>query len=55
MHLHYLRELADRYEVTAICDIAVDNAAANAERYGVRAVYADWRDLLAEPSTPSSC
>ena len=27
----------------------MDNAAANAERYGVRAVYADWRDLLAEP------
>jgi predicted dehydrogenase len=49
MHLHYLRELADRYEVAAICDIVLDNAAASAERYGIPKVSADWRDLLSEP------
>jgi len=49
MHLHYLRELADRFEISAICDIAPENAAASAERYGVAKVCTDWRDLLREP------
>jgi predicted dehydrogenase len=49
MHLHYLRELADRFEIAAICDIARENAAASAERYAVPIVCTDWRDLLREP------
>ena len=49
MHLHYLRELADRFEIAAICDIVSENAAASAERYGVPIVCTDWRDLLREP------
>jgi predicted dehydrogenase len=49
MHLHYLAELADRYEVTAVCDLDVDGARACAERYGIPAVFADWHDLLAHP------
>ena len=49
MHLHYLRELADRFEVAAICDVAEDSALAAAARYGIRVVRTDWRDLLQEP------
>jgi predicted dehydrogenase len=45
MHLHYLRELADEYEVVALCDVSstVDSVAA---RFGVPRVYADWRKLV---------
>lgn len=49
MHLHYLRELADRFDVSVICDVAPENAAASAERYGVPKVCTDWRELLREP------
>jgi predicted dehydrogenase len=49
MHLHYLRELSDRFEISVICDIAPENAAASAERYGVPKVCTDWRELLQEP------
>ena len=49
MHLHYLAELADRYEVAAVCDLDADSARACAERYRVPAVFTDWRDLLGHP------
>jgi predicted dehydrogenase len=49
MHLHYLRELSDRFEVAAICDVAAENAAASAARYGVGRTCTDWRELLGEP------
>lgn len=49
MHLHYLRELSDQFEISAICDIAAENAAASARRYGVPIVHTDWRELLREP------
>lgn len=49
MHLHYLRELSDRFEISVLCDIAPENAAASAERYGVPKVCTDWRELLREP------
>src|SRR5207249_3557892 len=49
MHLHYLRELSDRFEIVALCDIVPQNAAASAERYGVPKTCTDWRDLLREP------
>src|SRR4029079_17189053 len=48
-HLHYLRELSDRFEVSVICDVALDNAAASADRYGVPKTCTDWRELLREP------
>jgi len=48
MHLHYLRELADHYEISAICDIVPENATASAERYGIPKVCRDWRELLGE-------
>ena len=49
MHLHYLAELADRFEVAAVCDLDGDSARACAERYGIPAVYTDWRELLGHP------
>jgi predicted dehydrogenase len=49
MHLHYLRELSDLFEISAICDVVSDNAEATAERYGVRRTTTDWRELLREP------
>jgi predicted dehydrogenase len=56
MHLHYLAELADMFEVAAVCDLAEENARAVAQRCGARgavsgtpAVFTDWRELLAVP------
>jgi len=49
MHLNYLRELSDRYEIVALCDISLDNATACAEQYGVSAVFTDWREMLRQP------
>ena len=49
MHLHYLRELSDRYEVVVLCDIAPGSAAASAERFGVPKFVTDWREMLREP------
>ena len=49
MHLPYLAELSDRFEIVALCDTRTDLAAACAERYGQPHVHAHWEDLLAEP------
>jgi predicted dehydrogenase len=49
MHLHYLDELAESYEVAAVCDIVAENARACAGRYGVPAAFTDWREMLREP------
>ena len=49
MHLHYLAELSELFDVRAVCDIAADNARACAERYGIPVACTDWRDLIAEP------
>jgi len=49
MHLHHLAELADRFEVAAVCDLDRGGAQACAERYGIPAVFTDWRDLLGHP------
>jgi len=46
MHLHYLRELSERFEVTALCDISAENAANNAQRYNIPRTFTDWRELL---------
>lgn len=46
MHLHYLRELADTWEIAGICDIAAENGAGRAAEYGIPAVFTDWRELL---------
>jgi predicted dehydrogenase len=49
MHLHYLGELAESYEVAAVCDIVGENARACAERYDVPAAFTDWRELIRQP------
>jgi predicted dehydrogenase len=48
MHLNYLRELADRFEIAAVCDVVDENARASAARYGVGRALTDWRELLRE-------
>jgi|HubBroStandDraft_1064217.scaffolds.fasta_scaffold17899_4 predicted dehydrogenase len=48
MHLNYLWELNDRFEIAALCDVSEATAQACADRYGVKAIYTDWRDLVAD-------
>src|SRR5215212_712070 len=48
-HLHYLRELSDLFEISAICDIVPDGLEATADRYGVAWTTTDWRELLRQP------
>ncbi|HEY6395990.1 MAG TPA: Gfo/Idh/MocA family oxidoreductase [Solirubrobacteraceae bacterium] len=49
MHLPYLAELADRFEVVALCDLSEQVARACARRYGVSRFHTRWPDLLREP------
>ncbi|MEO7372147.1 MAG: Gfo/Idh/MocA family oxidoreductase [Ilumatobacteraceae bacterium] len=49
MHLHYMRELADHFDVVALCDIAPENAQANAAAYSIPQVFTDWREMVHEP------
>jgi predicted dehydrogenase len=49
MHLPYLRELSDRYEIAALCDIDESLARRLAEIYGTPSVHSRWQDLLGEP------
>src|SRR3982074_3866654 len=49
MHLHYLRELADRYEIAAICDLSEQVRTECAREYGVPEQFATWQELLARP------
>lgn len=49
MHLHYLRELSDRYEIAAVCDLSAELRDAVAEEYAVPAKYERWQDLVAHP------
>lgn len=46
MHLHYLRELPDLYDVAAICDLSERTATAAAGRHHVARIFTDWRELL---------
>ncbi len=49
MHLHYLRELGDRFEIAALCDVSDELVRACAEDYGVPQIFARWQDLLTAP------
>jgi predicted dehydrogenase len=49
MHLHYLRELSDRFEIAAICDLSETVRAAVGHDYGITRQFAAWQDLIAEP------
>ncbi|RDH80087.1 gfo/Idh/MocA family oxidoreductase [Mycolicibacterium moriokaense] len=48
MHLNYLRELSDLFDVVALCDISDQNVANNADRYDIAGRYTDWREMLAD-------
>jgi len=47
MHLHYLRELSEQFEIAALCDVSEDVRSACACDYGVDRTFADWGDLIA--------
>ena len=49
MHLPYLRELSDRFTLTAVCDISDDVRATCAREYGVPEQYSSWQELIARP------
>lgn len=46
MHLPYLAELGDRFEIGALCDVSSEVASACAERYGVARVHTDWGEMI---------
>jgi predicted dehydrogenase len=49
MHLHYLRELSDFYEIAAVCDLSRTVVDRVGEPYGVDRRFTDWTALLEEP------
>src|SRR5207245_230212 len=49
MHLHYLRELSDRFEIAALCDLSQSVVDRLGEAYGVSRRFTDWTALLEEP------
>ncbi|HEX7299869.1 MAG TPA: Gfo/Idh/MocA family oxidoreductase [Solirubrobacteraceae bacterium] len=49
MHLPYLAELSDRFELAALCDLSEDVLAACQDRYRVERGTTDWEELVAEP------
>jgi predicted dehydrogenase len=49
MHLPYLRELEDRFEIAALCDVSDEARAACAREYGVSEEYASWQELISRP------
>jgi len=49
MHLHYLRELHDLFQVSALCDLSRTMVDRVGEAYGVDRRFTDWTQLLEEP------
>jgi predicted dehydrogenase len=49
MHLPYLRELDDRFEIAALCDVDPVALAEVGRQYGVSRLFASADELLAEP------
>ena len=49
MHLHYLRELHERFEVAAVCDLSPRALAAAADVFPAATRLERWEDLVAEP------
>jgi predicted dehydrogenase len=48
MHLPYLRELDDRFQIAALCDLSPATLDAVGDYYGVARRYTRWQDLVAE-------
>ena len=49
MHLPYLAQLSDRFELVSVCDLSASRARGCAQRYGARTAHHRWEELLAEP------
>jgi predicted dehydrogenase len=49
MHLYYLRELSDRFQIAAVCDLSRTVVDRVGEAYGVARRFTDWKQLLEEP------
>jgi predicted dehydrogenase len=49
MHLHYLRALSDRFEISAICDLSETVRTSVGREYGVAKQFAAWQELVAQP------
>jgi len=49
MHLNYLRELDDRFEIAALCDLSEEARAFAAREYGVAEQFASWQELIQRP------
>ena len=49
MHLPYLAELSDRFEIAAVCDLRGDVARGCADRYGAAGVFTGWEALVEQP------
>ena len=49
MHLPYMRELQDRYEISALCDWDADVLANVGQQYGVERLFTTSAELLHEP------
>jgi predicted dehydrogenase len=49
MHLPYLAELSDRFELAALCDLSPELVDGCARRHGMPRVFTRWQELLAQP------
>src|SRR6267143_2446549 len=49
MHLNYLRELADRFEIAGVCDVSEEARDACAREYAVPERYGSWQELIQRP------
>ncbi len=49
MHLPYLRELSDRFETVAVCDLSPERVEAVGDLFGVPRRTTDWRELVEMP------
>src|SRR4051794_30095281 len=49
MHLPYLRELSDRFEIGGVCDLSPGTLHAVGDRFGVERRFTRFQDLLDEP------
>src|SRR5947209_13763832 len=49
MHLPHLRELDDRFEITALCDLSTEVLDALGRYYHVEKLFKDWREVVALP------
>jgi predicted dehydrogenase len=49
MHLPYLRELGDRFQLAALCDASPGTLAGVADRYGIHSRFTEWGELVKQP------